>query len=732
MDYPPRGLQRLRVILSTVCYPDLIMKKLTIFFSLLAIAMTALADDQIKVFHPAKTRAGLLRADTIAVEAAYNKIGLHDWNMTFHPDSISPLGYAEVEYGRSKSWGVIDTDGNFLFNEFSKTPYTSLGRFLLRKEEDGTSKIFDLSGQEVLHGVDIRLLRKKDKGGLYGIWAVVDSVSPKTILFDAGLDTLMCIPGDYRPKFQGYDYMTLAQKLSGPDSATFILVNAKGQIGMKTPITAYPYRLEDYANKKQLAELARLYGSALPPLLLNKNTDQYNYVYFLDRMVYDKAPRVETFEKSIKKAWNDIYPIISDPKFAEYYKQQYVLPAQEVIAANQKITSYAPEPVHASKMEIVEKKGKKFFLHNGKPLKYNPNGYDDVEPVEGTNVYIAYRDTLSWLVNQAGVRFTNACQSIEPIDILDKYKAPVLMVREKGKTSVRTSSGLRHTESYDEILPVRDDSLKIVGFYFMNDNKWAYGPLSKLKSPTFYDYITPFDTAGMASVYYDGQEGRINTKGKKVRDVCGKLYRSARSKDKTPAERIAIYKYITDIASKVDEGEYLVPSYRSMASLYEKAGFVNEAINAYEWAEICGDEASGKDVRRLKTDKVINALQAVASTLNNMAAALGGNPSDYNFSSSASSSGGSSSFAASGASLQGQYRNWERRAQSIYESLTNSGYRVKKNGKDTAGGSAGSRAPSSFLAQKRLLREAQHEMEKIRRKDPSIPRSQYESVTVDF
>lgn len=250
--------------------------------------MTALADDQIKVFHPAKTRAGLLRADTIAVEAAYNKLGLHDASMTFHPDSISPSGYTGVEYGRSKSWGVIDMDGNFLFNEFSKTPYMSVGSYLLRKEEDGTSKIFNLKGQEVLHGVFVQPIFKKDRSDLYGIWAVVDSLAPKTFLFDAGMDTLMCIPGDYRPKFQGYDYMTLAQKHSGPDSATFILVNAKGQIGMKRPITAYPYRIEDYANKKQLAELAGLYGSMLPPLLLQKNTDQYNYVFFLDSMVYDR------------------------------------------------------------------------------------------------------------------------------------------------------------------------------------------------------------------------------------------------------------------------------------------------------------------------------------------------------------------------------------------------------------------------------------------------------------
>ncbi len=90
----------------------------------------------------------------------------------------------------------------------------------------------------------------------------------------------------------------------------------------------------------------------------------------------------------------------------------------------------------------------------------------------------------------------------------------------------------------------------------------------------------------------------------------------------------------------------------------------------------------------------------------------------------------------SGASLKTQYKNWERRAKANYESLTNTGIRVTKGGKNKGGTNGESLNSGNYTRQKKALREAQNEMKKIRRKAQkqgiNIPESEYETVVVKY
>ena len=84
------------------------------------------------------------------------------------------------------------------------------------------------------------------------------------------------------------------------------------------------------------------------------------------------------------------------------------------------------------------------------------------------------------------------------------------------------------------------------------------------------------------------------------------------------------------------------------------------------------------------------------------------------------------------------YHRWERNAQSAYEALTNTGYKVKdeKSRKDVDGSAAGSWGIVSFSGMKRNLLTAQREMRELRRKAQrdgyNIPQSNYETVHVSF
>ena len=96
----------------------------------------------------------------------------------------------------------------------------------------------------------------------------------------------------------------------------------------------------------------------------------------------------------------------------------------------------------------------------------------------------------------------------------------------------------------------------------------------------------------------------------------------------------------------------------------------------------------------------------------------------------------SSSSGSGGGTLESQYKQWESRAKANYNSLTNLGAQVKKNGKDVGGSTGQSMSSSNYTQQKKALREAQKEMKSIRQKASKkgikITKSEYEDVVVKF
>ena len=139
-------------------------------------------------------------------------------------------------------------------------------------------------------------------------------------------------------------------------------------------------------------------------------------------------------------------------------------------------------------------------------------------------------------------------------------------------------------------------------------------------------------------------------------------------------------------------------------------------------------------------DRIANALNSFAQNLSNTAAAMSG----YQLSSSDMASIQSSTgftapdagFSTAGGNYESQYRNWERRAQANYESLTNTGYKTKQGGNYKGGSNGRSLNGGNYVRQKQALREAQRQMASIRSKARSagvnIPQSQYETVTVNY
>lgn len=90
----------------------------------------------------------------------------------------------------------------------------------------------------------------------------------------------------------------------------------------------------------------------------------------------------------------------------------------------------------------------------------------------------------------------------------------------------------------------------------------------------------------------------------------------------------------------------------------------------------------------------------------------------------------------SGGSYQSQYSNWERVAQHHYQSLTNLGYSHTNKDGNKKGGTLQSMSGNNYVRMKKNFREAQKEMQRIRReaakKGVNIPISKWENATISY
>lgn len=167
--------------------------------------------------------------------------------------------------------------------------------------------------------------------------------------------------------------------------------------------------------------------------------------------------------------------------------------------------------------------------------------------------------------------------------------------------------------------------------------------------------------------------------------------------------------------------------------LYGNVGGKWVASETMDMSQIENMVRNEEMMAELRRQQLAETLTALGNTLQQTAVAVeqiqqrtGGSESD-------AISGGSGS---GGGTLESQYRQWESRAKANYESLTNLGARVKKDGKDVGGSTGQSMSSSNYTQQKKALREAQNEMKKIRQKASKkgikIAKSEYEDVVVKF
>lgn len=132
--------------------------------------------------------------------------------------------------------------------------------------------------------------------------------------------------------------------------------------------------------------------------------------------------------------------------------------------------------------------------------------------------------------------------------------------------------------------------------------------------------------------------------------------------------------------------------------------------------------------RKPNWDKIMDGLSVAGAVLEGatqVASAFTGNSSTSETMMSSSSS----------TNYEAQYRQWEKRAESHYNSLTNIGLSVESK-KAAAGSTMGSMNGGNYVSMKKSLREAQKQMKSIRTKAAKdgviIPQSKWETAKVSY
>lgn len=276
---------------------------------------------------------------------------------------------------------------------------------------------------------------------------------------------------------------------------------------------------------------------------------------------------------------------------------------------------------------------------------------------------------------------------------------------------------------------------------------WLIDKSGNIVSEHGYENIDNYSTDQKIYAELLGYKTELSTYGKEATPIIKQIFDEAYNKSIDYAqEKYDKYMLCISLDPKNKEG-YRALSLNNIGAMFEDLGNVDKAMEYYEQARNLGNETARKNIKRIKLDRTLNTLEQIGNALSQVAQTIDTsgtyttvqqgdgnyqttNNSNYETTTEKKSNKRSYEF------WKQQYDRWERNAKSCYDSLTNNGYKTKKDGQDSGGSAAGSWGVVTFSGMKMNLRQAQREMRDIRtkaRKDGyNIPQSNYETINVSY
>lgn len=415
--------------------------------------------------------------------------------------------------------------------------------------------------------------------------------------------------------------------------------------------------------------------------------------------------------------------------------------ADSIKALNKKLVAQYPTDIPIVEKTKVKKLKKGYAFYKGKKLI----GKLCQNITRSGRYYIIKRNGKYGVANLAGHDIL-PCQ-YNQIDIWNAgSKGNIFLTQQNKQYRLIDAEGNNLTEPYDIIFFPSNE----VGVAVNKGSYWLINEEGRIASNRGYANIDNYSDSGKIFAELYGYKTELTKNGKEVTPIAQQIFKEAYDLSLQNNAQEKYDKYT--LCASLDENNKL--GIRSLAinnigAMFEDLGDVDKAMTYYEKARNMGNETARKNIKRIRMNRAMNALQQVGQTLTEVAQTLdtsksyntlqtaGGDANDnYSSTSMPSSSSSGSKGKLSYDYYINAYQRWERNAKSVYESLTMMGTREKRNGQDEHGSAQGTWNHASYSGMKRNLRTAQREMKKLRmqaRKDGyNISPSNYETVTVSY
>lgn len=606
---------------------------------------------------------------------------------------------AEVWGDDSKHY-AINYYGEKVSPDFGNLSYQYLTNIYWARLEDHTYGLYNVLFEPISEGYDGLTGSANEVyiGKRNGMWGIIDCEGTEIVPFQYRLVN----DNNYGRGVEDLYYVYYACGAEKWDNDGFnkyesygsfyTAVNDQGRYGLITPFNEVivPFKYKDFKSLQK--GIKKYYEKTIKPYMLNQHK--------LDEAKLDSVSRL-------------------------------------VAQRNMELASIYPSEIPmAMKMEVKRVSGGYAFFNGDKQLG---NTYAYLEP--SGKCYVFADGTKFGLVSGTGTELIEAKydnmelwnagsgDNIYLVSIDGKYG----LVSARGKTLVRADCELISFPYNNTAVALRDDMW------------WLIGENGEIISSQGYAYIDNTGdeiVAGLA-----GYETTLSkTTGKAERSIARMIFDEAYDMPLSRAqEKYDKYMLCVAVDDSNKEG-FKGSALNNIGSMFEDLGDTDTALSYYQQASDLGNSKARENLKRIRRDRRLDMAMQISQALSDAASNLAASASSYgsiqqysagDYSSMiSSSSSSSSSSSGSGSSLKMQYEQWERRAKSNYESLTNTGTRTKRNGTDVSGTNGQSLNTGNYTRQKQLLREAQKEMRSIRQKAReqgiTIPQSTYETVTVSY
>lgn len=455
--------------------------------------------------------------------------------------------------------------------------------------------------------------------------------------------------------------------------------------------------------------------------------------------------RYKGMPKNFKKLIKPYIDSMVADGYADVQARYLASSTQELMTQNTLILNQLP--IEIRKPEKVNyaknKQGYYYLYYVTSKKKVNTALYQSLEKLKGN--YLVMKNGLYGVIDLTG-KTVIPCD-YEKLEVWgdDGNGGVLLLATQKNKKGILSEYGIMCTPlQYDEIyFPIGGYGLALSG-----DKKKLVNSRGRVVGKRMYDQIDNYTTPGSPIGWLAGYASELDQNGDEKNNILQQIFKKAYDLPDSEAQQ----KYdLFCLCMKLDQQDGVAgASACNIGVLYANMGNEDEALKYYDKAARLGNSQGRKNAKSIRTNRTLNKIQQIGAALTQVAQGVTG-VQNGTFQQNINMDAGGDLYTATGTGLYGEndkkgggnaafynsnYQRWERRAESVYNSLTLLGTKVKDKNGNRSGSTNASWNSANYTSLKRNLREAQREMQKTRtearRNGVTIQQSKWETATVSY